>query len=158
MMGRILSGPSEQFTPITSAKGEAVSANASALTPVNVLPPSSKVILHITGSVEFSRAARSAALSSARSDMVSMTIRSAPLPALTISANISYASSCAILPSGSKSAPVGPMSKATNLPSAARRAISTAAETSSATFLPSPSLTLFAPKVLVYMTSLPACT
>ena len=55
-------GPSEQFTPTASARGEAVMAKQSAAQPVNVLPLCSKVIEQITGRSVFSRAASRAAL------------------------------------------------------------------------------------------------
>ena len=83
-------GPSEQFTPIASTPSPPmVRASAETLHPVKVRLFSSKVIVVIIGSSEFSLAAITAAFSSSRSVMVSKTIRSAPLPALMISEKIS---------------------------------------------------------------------
>ena len=91
--------------------------------------------------------------------MVSMMNKSAPAAsaARTCSANSSYASSKGIVPSGSSSAPVGPISAATYFaPDALPHAM--AAANTSATLAASPSLRRFAPKVLALTTSLPAST
>ena len=117
----------------------------------------------MTGRLLFSFAASSAARASCKSVMVSMAMRSAPAftPARTISANISTAASKGSVPKGSKSSPRGPMSSATfaGVPSQAFWAALMADRTTSSTVTPCfASLRRLAPKVLAYMTSVPALT
>ena len=77
--GATSAGPSEQLMPTAAAPSEdSVRAATSGVVPRKVRPSSSKVIVTTTGRPEFSRTASRAALASARSDMVSMTKRSAP--------------------------------------------------------------------------------
>ena len=72
-------GPSEQLMPRASAPSdESVTAATSGVVPKNVRPSSANVIVTKAGKSEFSCTARSAALTSARSAMVSMMKRSAP--------------------------------------------------------------------------------
>lgn len=73
------SGPSEQLIPTASAPIELkVTAATSGVVPRKVRPSSANVIVTKAGRSEFSTTARSAALASARSAMVSMMKRSAP--------------------------------------------------------------------------------
>ena len=79
-------GPSEQFTPSASTPSPLkVSAIDGIEQPVNVLWFISNVIVVIIGRSEFSFAARTAALHSSKSVIVSNTIRSASFPANIIS-------------------------------------------------------------------------
>ena len=73
----------------------AVAAKLSGQQPVNVRPRASKLMEASTGSVLFSRAAKSAAFSSYKSVKVSKKIRSAPAapPARMMRANCATASS-----------------------------------------------------------------
>ena len=65
--------------PTASAPSEeSVTAATSGVVPKNVLPSSANVMVTKAGRSEFSLTARSAALASARSAMVSMMKRSAP--------------------------------------------------------------------------------
>ena len=131
-----------------------VRAMEAADTPVKVRPFSSKLMVTRTFLSEFSFAAIRAALVSERSVMVSITIRSASLPALTISENISMASSNERSPPGSMRRPKGPMSRAQkqglSIFLQADLANPTPSLTTSSTVYPlSVSLKRFAPKVLV---------
>ena len=82
MMGINSFGPNEQFTPSTSTPNASKeSAMISGSVPVKVLPSSVKVIVTKIGRSLFSFAANTAARISARSDIVSMRIRSAPAAA-----------------------------------------------------------------------------
>ena len=110
------SGPSEQLMPTASAPIELkVTAATSGVVPRKVRPSSANVIVTKTGRSEFSTTARSAALASARSAMVSIIKRSAPaaVAARACSAKSAYASSKGRVPIGSRSCPDGPMSAAT---------------------------------------------
>ena len=137
-------GPNEQFTPSASTPSPLkVSAIDGIEQPVNVLWFISNVIVIIIGRLEFSLAARTAALHSSKSVIVSKTIRSASFPANIISLYMSYASSNLRTPVGSKSCPIGPISSATYASgltfSQACLAFLTAAPTSSSTLCPLPS-------------------
>ena len=86
---RSSAGPWLQLIPRTSAPiASSVIAATSGLVPKKVRPSSSKVMVAKTGRSEFSRQARTAALISARSVMVSIIKRSTPAatPARTSSA------------------------------------------------------------------------
>ena len=92
IMGRSSFGPRLQLKPMASTPSPlSVSPIAEMVVPTKVRPLASKVIVTQTGSVEFSFAARTAALASYRSLIVSITMRSAPAsrPASTISRKIS---------------------------------------------------------------------
>ena len=152
--GSISRGPSEQLrptahTPIPSKRAHTASGEA----PVIILQSEPNTPVAITGRPPpYSPAASTAALSSYKSFIVSMAIRSAPaaLPAAIVLPKIFTASSKSRSPSGFKSLPVGPISRATNLslsPLHAAFAHLTAAVTTSS--VRSPNLRLFAPKVLV---------
>ncbi len=143
----------------STPSAESVIAATSGVVPRKVRPSSAKVIVQKMGRSEFSLAASTAALASARSAMVSMMKRSAPAAsaARTCSAKSSYASSKLQVPSGASSWPVGPRSAATyGAPLALAHAI--AAEKTRSTVAASPSLAALAPKVLVVTTSAPAST
>ena len=72
-------GPTEQLKPMASTPSpSSVSAMAGTVTPVNVRPFSPKVMVTHTGRSVHSRAASTAAFTSYKSLMVSMTMRSAP--------------------------------------------------------------------------------
>ena len=148
-------GPREQLKPIASTpRPSSVSAIAGTVTPRNVRPVASNVIVTQTGRRVCSFAASTAALTSYRSLIVSITTRSAPAasPATTISRKMSYASSNESVPSGSRSWPIGPTSSATRafVPAAAARAQRTPASISSAGAWPHlASFIRFAPKVFV---------
>ena len=97
-------GPNEQLTPNASTPSPCnVRHMADTEHPVNVRLFSSNVIVVITGRLEFSFAARTAAFVSSKSVIVSITITSAPSAATTSSLKISYASSKVRLPVGSRS-------------------------------------------------------
>ena len=124
-MGSASFGPREQFMPMTSAPSpERVSAIAAALHPVKVRMFCSNDMVQITGRSVFSFAARSAVFISIRSVMVSMAMKSASLPAVITSRNISYASSTGMSPVGRSILPSEPISSptSTSVPSAASRA------------------------------------
>ena len=116
---------------------------ASRLPPVSSFPVSSKVMVTYTGRLARSFAASTAAFTSYRSLMVSMSTQSAPAaaPASTISPKAATASSKGRSPMGASSFPVGPMSSATAacFPdcAAASRARATPAATSWAADTPS---------------------
>ena len=83
-------GPKEQFTPIASTpKPSSVRHMAETEQPVNVRLFSSNVIVVITGRLEFSFAAKTAAFVSNKSVIVSITIISASFAATTSSLKIS---------------------------------------------------------------------
>ena len=93
--------------------------------------------------------------------MVSMTIISAPFAARTSSAKMSYASSKERSPSGERSRPIGPMSRATFAAfpdcSTAARAFPIAATISACRGYPVFAIfKRFAPKVFAYTTCEPA--
>ena len=78
-IGSMPSGPSEQFTPTAwTPSAESVMAAISGLVPKNVQPSSPKVMLARIGRSQLSLQARTAALVSSRSVMVSTITRSAP--------------------------------------------------------------------------------
>ncbi len=154
------SGPVEQLAPTANAPIDVSTlAAVAASVPVGVTNVSSNVIVITTGRPVASRAARSAAFASFRSDIVSIRRKSTPDSARTSAwaRNESYASQNPRSPSGSTSRPVGPMSPATSVPSpAASRASLAPAAFSSAALSASPaapSLMEVPPKVLVQMTS-----
>ena len=155
-MGASSSGPSEQLTPSASTPSPSNrSATISGVEPVSVRAPASNVTVAYTGLSECSFRASTQAFNSYRSEKVS-TIYPPTMSEVrrAISANASYASSKVSVPTGARSAPVGPRSKNTSLPAA--RAFSTAARTSvSSGYFPL-YLIRFSPKELAEMTSAPA--
>ena len=117
MTPRSWRGPTEQFVPIASAPmPSSMDVIADGVAPVMSCPFASKASVTITGRSQFSFTARSAALVSRQSFIVSMDTRSAPAltPIFTIFANAATASSNASCPYGSRSCPKDPMSSDTN--------------------------------------------
>ena len=155
--GSILSGPSPQLKPYASTPSDSSrAATHSTDAPVRSLPDSSSATVATTGRSEFSFAARTAALSSRASPIVSTKTRSAPAaaPARTISENAPKASSKSRSPAGLRRRPVGPMSSATLTP-APWRAIAIAEEISAARSWGPWYLRRFAPKVFARTMSAP---
>ena len=118
-----------------------------------------------TGKFVFSFAAKTAALASYKSIIVSIIIKFAPdfSPCIACLLNISYALSKLKVPIGSNISPIGPKSRATNLgldlsdSSIAFLAIFIALSTTSSTVYPNLSnLSSLAPNVLVVITFEPA--
>ena len=82
MYGSMRSGPNPQLKPIASTRSPSSSAAThSTPAPVRSLPSSPRATVASTGRVQFSLAARTAALSSYASPMVSTTTMSAPASA-----------------------------------------------------------------------------
>ncbi len=110
-----MSGPNEQFIPIASApKPSSMAIIAWGQAPVISFPDLSYAFVTNTGRLEHSFAARTAALVSKQSFMVSIIIISAPFitASFTQSEKMPTASSKPKSPIGSISLPVGPISKA----------------------------------------------
>ncbi|CDA99520.1 uncharacterized protein BN538_01884 [Lachnospiraceae bacterium CAG:215] len=165
-IGIICSGPIPQLIPSASTRNPSKRlTKAGTSAPVKSFFRSSNTAVTNTGRLVFSFAARTAALISYVSLIVSMWIRSAPAssPYCITSRNASYASSNARSPIGFKSFPVGPTSSATYtfLPPALRRTASFPCATavlviSSKEYTPSWNFSALAPNVFVNMISLPA--
>ena len=160
-------GPTEQFTPITSA-GHSSSrrVNTSVSVPPGRLPLSSIVICAtmVMSGPAASRAANTASRISSRLPKVSSTSRSTPASSSTsaCSRKMARASANDVGPSGSMCAPSGPIAPATKACSrAASRASRTPAWLIARSFSANPNAARrirFAPNVLVSRISAPAFT
>ncbi len=111
----ITSGPKPQLRPNASTLSPSSIATAASISaPVRSLPSSSNTIVTTIGRLVFSLAAKTAALISYVSFMVSIKQKSAPArsPAMHIGLNASYASSKVKSPKGSSNFPSEPISSA----------------------------------------------
>src|SRR6056297_2709161 len=155
-------GPLEQLPPSASTPSPSkVIASDSGVVPEKVLKLSSKLILAKMGKLLFSFAAKIAAFSSSKSVNVSIYIKSTleVSKKLICSAKRSYASSNFIVPYGSRSCPIGPISYATKpLPNSSTASLAASVAFLITSFSSSlePSFFLLILNVFVTITSAPA--